>query len=57
MLLERTRVEPGAWLPTLLDFNMAGREVMVNKRIHFHEEAKGFKRVTPAPKPAEAPAK
>mgnify|MGYP003332607305 FL=1 len=57
MLLERTRVEPGAWLPTLLDFDMAGREVMVNKRIHFHEEAKGFKRVTPAPKPAEAPAK
>lgn len=47
LLLERTRVEPNAWLPTKIDFDMAGRELLVNKRIHFREEAQGFKRVVP----------
>lgn len=53
MTLDRARIEPGTWLPTMLDFEMAGREVMVNKRLHYHEESKNFKRATPAPKPAE----
>ncbi|MEN9573666.1 MAG: hypothetical protein RL514_1521 [Verrucomicrobiota bacterium] len=54
MLLERTRVEPNAWLPTTIDFDMAGRELVTNKRVHYHEEAKGFKRVAPPPKLAPA---
>ncbi len=49
LLLERTRVEPNAWLPTIVDFNMAGRELLVSKRIHYREDAKDFKRVMPAP--------
>lgn len=49
LLLERTRVEAGAWLPTTIDFDMAGRELLTNKRVHYHEEAKGFKRVAPPP--------
>ncbi len=56
MLLERTRVEPNAWLPTTIDFDMAGRELLTNKRVHYHEEAKGFKRVAPvARSPAATP--
>lgn len=49
LLLDRARVEPNAWLPTAIDFEMAGRELLTNKRLHYHEEAKGFKRVAPAP--------
>jgi hypothetical protein len=49
LLLDRTRVEPNAWLPTTIDFEMAGRELLVNKRLHYREEAKDFKRVAPAP--------
>lgn len=49
LLLERARVEPNAWLPTVVDFDMAGRELLVSKRIHFREDAKDFKRVAPAP--------
>lgn len=49
LLLNRTRVEPDAWLPTTIDFQMAGREFFVNKRLHYREEAKDFKRVAPAP--------
>jgi hypothetical protein len=52
--LDRTRIEPNAWLPTAIDFQMAGREFLVNKRLHFREEATDFKRVAPAPtQPAE----
>ena len=47
LLLERTRVEPNAWLPTTVDFDMAGRELLTNKRLQFREEAKDFKRVAP----------
>ncbi len=49
LLLDRTRVEPNAWLPTAIDFQMAGREFLVNKRLHYREEATDFKRVAPAP--------
>ena len=49
LLLERTRLEPNAWLPTTVDFAMAGRELLTNKRVHYSEEAKDFKRVAPAP--------
>ncbi len=49
LLLERVRVEPNAWLPKVVDFDMAGRELLTNKRIHYREEAKDFKRVGPAP--------
>ena len=56
ILLERTHVEPGAWLPTTIDFDMAGRELLTNKRVHYREEAKGFKRVGPPPKSAEGTA-
>lgn len=49
LLLDRARVEPNAWLPTTIDFEMAGREFLVNKRLHYREEAKDFKRVAPAP--------
>ena len=55
MTLDRTRIETNAWLPTMLDFEMAGREVMVNKRLHYHEESKNFKRAVSPPK-AVAPA-
>jgi len=48
MTLERTRIEPNAWLPTLVDFEMGGRELLTNKRVHYREEATGFKRVAPA---------
>ena len=62
MTLDRTRLDPNAWMPTILDFEMAGREVMVNKRLHYHEESKNFKPVPAAkaepkpvaPKPAVA---
>jgi len=54
LLLERARVEPDAWLPTVVDFEMAGRELLVSRRIHFREDAKDFRRVAPALKPAEA---
>ena len=47
LLLERTRVEPSAWLPTTIDFDMVGRELLTNKRVHYREEAKDFKRVAP----------
>lgn len=53
MTLDRIRLEPSTWLPTILDFEMAGRELMVNKRLHYHEESKNFKRATPAPAPPE----
>jgi hypothetical protein len=49
LLLDRTRVEPNAWLPTAIDFHMSGRELLTNKRLHYREEAKDFKRVAPAP--------
>ena len=49
MLLDRARIEPAAWLPVAIDFQMAGREFLVNKRLHYREEAKDFKRVAPAP--------
>ena len=52
--LERSRIEPSAWLPTVIDFEMAGREFLVNKRLHYLEEARDFKRVAPA---SAAPAK
>lgn len=48
LLLDRAPVEPNAWLPTVIDFQMAGREFLVNKRLHYREEAKDFKRVAPA---------
>ncbi|PAW86000.1 MAG: hypothetical protein B9S33_08860 [Pedosphaera sp. Tous-C6FEB] len=48
MTLERTRIEPGAWLPTVVDFEMSGRELLTNKRVHYREEATDFKRVAPA---------
>ena len=50
LLLDRARVEPNAWLPTTIDFDMAGRELLTNKRLHFREEAKDFKRVAPPAK-------
>jgi hypothetical protein len=53
LLLDRARIEPNAWLPSKIDFEMAGRELLTNKRLRYHEEAKDFKRVAPAPKPAE----
>lgn len=49
LLLDRTRIEPNAWLPTAIDFEMSGRELFTNKRLHYREEAKDFKRVAPAP--------
>lgn len=52
MTLDRNCLEPGKWMPTILDFEMAGRELMVNKRLHYHEESKNFKRATP---PAKTP--
>lgn len=48
LLLDRARIEPAAWLPVAIDFQMAGRELLVNKRLHYREEAKDFKRVAPA---------
>ncbi|MEQ2009707.1 MAG: hypothetical protein ABMA26_23225 [Limisphaerales bacterium] len=57
LLLERVRVEPNAWLPNVVDFDMAGRELLTNKRIHYREEAKDFKRVGPTPVAAPAAAK
>jgi len=48
MTLERTRIEPDAWLPTLVDFDMSGRELLTNKRVHYREEATDFKRAAPA---------
>ncbi len=56
LLLDRARVEPNAWLPTTIDFEMAGRELFTNKRLHYHEEAKDFKRVAPPPAPASGEA-
>jgi len=53
LLLDRARVEPNAWLPTAIDFEMAGREFLVNKRVHYREEAKDFKRAAPAPAAAK----
>ena len=50
LLLERVRVEPNAWLPNVVDFDMAGRELLTNKRIHYREEAKDFRRVAPVTK-------
>lgn len=49
LLLDRSRIEPNAWLPTVINFEMAGREFLVNKRLHYREEARDFKRVAPAP--------
>jgi hypothetical protein len=48
MTLERTRIEADAWLPTVVDFEMSGRELLTNKRVHYREEATDFKRVAPA---------
>lgn len=53
MTLDRTRIEAGAWLPAILDFEMAGRELMTNKRLHYHEESKNFKRAMPPAKTLE----
>ncbi len=57
LLLDRTRIEPNAWLPTAIDFEMAGREFLVNKRVHYREEAKDFKRAAPVPRAVEANSK
>lgn len=57
MTLDRARVDDGAWLPTTIDFDMAGRELLINKRIHYREEAKDFKRITPPPISAAGEAK
>lgn len=51
LTLERTQVEPGAWLPSVVDFEMSGREVLVNKRLHYREDATSFKRAVPVPAP------
>lgn len=48
MTLERTRIEAEAWLPTLVDFEMGGRDLLTNKRMHYREEATDFKRAAPA---------
>lgn len=50
MTLDRTLVEPNAWLPTRIDLEMSGRELLANKRLHYREEAKDFKRVVPPTK-------
>ncbi len=57
LTLERTRIEADAWLPTMVDFEMSGRELLANKRLRYREDATSFKRVAPATTPvSNAPA-
>ncbi len=57
LTLERTRIEADAWLPSMVDFEMSGRELLANKRLRYREDASSFKRVAPATTPvSEAPA-
>jgi hypothetical protein len=48
LVFEQTRFDGGAWFNTLTEANVEGRQLVVNKRVHYIEKASDFKRVAPA---------